>query len=365
MSPLRTRNAARALTLAAALLAAAPAFPAGRTEEALHLRLMHETDSAQPWRIGIYGSAPEHCQPDIERITIDGADLSIALHTPRTGCDIARSAPFLLKAVPTPESPMRAGMVYRVRVYSDRLGTPSLAAFRLLDTGSGPRMEPESGFWWSVPGDDTGPASRSTGINLEAQGDQLTVGLYGFGETGMPTWYFGNALSNGRTAVLPLLELAGGDPLFAPAGTPPAALPGPRLELEFVSPARARAWLVRNVDGYDVAVRALTLSRLRYADTPAAVGSGRWVFVADDERAPRQFEFGAPARQDAGAVRLTDPGSDAALECRGGGGDDLPQRCRLFVADVAIAEFDRVGVDRFLGRNESGAPVRLLRISSP
>jgi len=364
---MRTRNAWKRWVLGclAALLPAVAPAAAARDGEALHLRLMREAGAPQPWSIGIYGESPEHCPPSLQRVALDGADLSIMLHVPRTGCGAARPVPFLLKAAPPASSPLLGGTVYRVRVYSDAKGTSALAAFRLLDTGSPSVAEPENGFWWSIADDDAAPPSRSTGLTVESQGDRLALGLYGFDDAGAPAWYFGSTRLTGRVARVQLLELAGGDPLFSPAGTQPSAQDGPRIELEFVSPARARAWLVRNVDGYDVAVRALTVARSRFAAQPAAIGSGRWVFVADDEGTPLQFEFSSPSRESADRVRVDDPAHDAVLECNGSGGEDaLPQRCSLLFGGSELATFERVGLDRLVGKRYDGATARLLRITT-
>lgn len=361
---MRTRNAARLLALAGALLPASlPTWAADRAGEALHLRLMHDSSAAQPWQVGIYGEAAEYCQPAVKRVALDGADLSIELRAPSTGCNPARTVPFVLKARPAAASPLLDGRVYRVRVYSEVGGISSLSAFHLVDTGPGRAMGPESGFWWSVVDEDAGTSpSRSTGLNVEAQGDRLAVGVYGFDDAGAPTWYFGSTRMSGRIASVSLLALAGGDPLFSPGGSQPAAQPGPRLELEFLSPARARAWLVRSVDGYDVAVRALTVSRSRFAGEQAAIGSGRWVLVSDDDSPPRQFDFSSPSRADADTVHLADAGHDATLACSGGNDSNLPRRCHLFVADVELADFDRIGVDRFVGKRIDGTTARLLRV---
>ena len=96
----------------------------------------------------------------------------------------------------------------------------------------------------------------------------------------------------------------------------------------------------------------------------AAIAAGRPVLVADDESAPLQFEFSEPSRENADTLRLTDPARDAVLECRGSPDDNLPRRCSLFVAGIELATFDRIGIDRFVGKRDNGASVRLMRISS-
>jgi hypothetical protein len=360
--------------LAALVAAAGMAFvasaPCRAAEANAGLRVRFEAptglSSRQAPSIAIYGQAAANCTPKIERVDVEGFDLSVALHASRTGCDSARPSPFVLHVdtVAMAGTPLLPGQVYRLRVYSDAGGTSSLAAFRLVDTGLSAAVEPENGFWWSQASAEAGPASRSTGISLESQGDQIAISLYGFADSGSATWYFGSARMRGRTVVVPLIELANGDPLFSPTGSEPTAQSGPRLEIEFLAPMRARAWLVRQQDGVDTAVRMLTLSRSRFASGEVGVSwNGRWVLVADDETAPRQFEFSTPTRQDADAFHLVDGNGDASLDCRSNGTGALPDRCTLSVGADVLADFDRIGLDRLEGRQGNGAGIRLIRVS--
>jgi hypothetical protein len=322
--------------------------------------------SRQAPSIAIHGQAAANCTPKIERVDAEGLDLSVALHASRTGCDSARPSPFVLHVdtVAMAGTPLLPGQVYRLRIYSDAGGTSSLAAFRLVDTGLSAAVEPENGFWWSQPGAEAGPASRSTGISLESQGEQIAISLYGFADSGSATWYFGSARMRGRTVVVPLVELANGDPLFSPTGSEPIAQSGPRLEIEFLAPMRALAWLVRQQDGVDTAVRMLSLSRTRFASGEAGASwNGRWVLVADDETAPRQFEFSTPTRQDADAFHLVDGNGNASLDCRGNGAGALPDLCTLSVGADVLADFDRIGLERLDGRQGNGTGVRLIRVS--
>lgn len=368
MRPTRTRKLA-ALVATAGLAFAASATCIAATADA-GLRVRFETPAGlsarQPPSVAIYGQAAANCIPKIERVEAEGVDLTVELHASRTGCDGARPTPFVLHVdtAAMAGTPLLPGQVYRLRVYSDAGGTSSLAAFRLLDTGLPAAIEPENGFWWSQAGAEAGPASRSTGISLESQGDQIAISLYGFADSGSATWYFGSARVRGRTVVVPLVELANGDPMFSPTGSEPTAQSGPRLEIEFLAPTRARAWLVRHQDGVDTAVRMLSLSRTRFAPGEAGASwNGRWVLVADDETAPRQFEFSTPTRQDADAFHLVDDNVNASLDCRGNGAGALPDLCTLSVGADVLANFDRIGLDHIDGKLGNGAGVRLIRVS--
>ena len=204
-------------------------------------------------------------------------------------------------------------------------------------------------------------AVRATGTSLEWQDGELAVALYGFTETGSPTWYFGSARPSGRVARVGLVQLAGGEPLLAATGGQPQALPGPRLEIEFLSPSQARAWLVRVEDGRDVQLRPMMLSRARFAnDDGGSTWTGRWVLVPEDGQ-PRTFDFRAGS-EGGEAFQLNDASVDAHLDCRVPVAGGLPDLCTLSVAGQPVADFDRIGFDRLGGRGHDGAPVSLVRV---
>ncbi|MBO9662369.1 hypothetical protein [Dokdonella sp.] len=332
----------------------------------MQLESSKASTTPQPPRIAVVGRALAGCAPQLDRAVLDGNDLSIALKkSPQNNCAKAW-VPFYLRvdAAANAIAPLPPGQVYRIRVYSTDHGTTSLLAFALLDANTANAAPtPESGLWWSEASTDTGAASAGNGASIELQDGRLAVSLLGFGETGAATWYFGTAQPKGRVARVPLLQLANGDPPFAPLGNQPSAQPGPRIELEFLSPSRARAYLVRNDGGRDVEVRALTLSRSRFANGPVSANwTGQWVLVPDDGGAPRSFEFAAAGSQDSENFHLTDATGDARLDCRLENGTDHPDLCTLSAAAAVLADFDQVGLDHLAGRTSGGARVTLMRV---
>jgi hypothetical protein len=221
---------------------------------------------------------------------------------------------------------------------------------------------PESGFWWAQSGPESLGASGS-GVSLEMQDNQLAASLLGFTETGASSWYFGSATLSGHVARIPLVQLANGDEWFSAVGTQPDLQPGPRLEIEFLSPARARAYLVRNDGQDDVQVRTLMLARSTFATGPVGTSwVGRWVLVPEDGGATRLFDFAAPSHHDAESFRLVDNANDATLDCRLVAGTQQADACTLTAASMPIADFDQVGYDHFTGRGVNGMPVQLLRV---
>jgi hypothetical protein len=356
----------RKTPLLLALLLSACALPAfaATGDAALRVRLEPRSGNVAAPRIGINGTAPAGCVPSVRRVTLDGADLSIELTTPATGCKPQRPVPFHLQADPAAAAGLRVlpAQVYRVRVYSGAGSNVSLAAFSLVDTSASQlATTPESGFWWSQAGTDSGQPA-GTGMSLEVQDNQLAASLLGFADSGSSAWHFGSATLAGNTARIPLVQLANGDEWFTAIGTRPDVHPGPRLEIEFLSPTRARAWLVRSENGRDTQVRPLVLSRSAFAAGPAgSAWVGRWVLVPEDGGNPRLFEFTGPSNRDADSFRLVDPANDANLDCRlaSGGQADV---CTLTSATSPLIDFDRVGFDHLGGHDANGAPVQLMRV---
>ena len=347
---------------ACALLACAGAHAA---MPEVHVRLIRADALASP-QIGVYGTAAVGCSPQVARVTLDGTDLSIELQSAQLACDNQRTTPFVLHVDPAASAgvPILPGQVYRVHVYAVGAGADSLLAFHLLDTNTPTSAPtPEDGLWWSQASTETGAAAPGNGASIEFQDGQLAVGWLGFNDVGAATWYFGSARPTGRVASVALVQLANGDPPFAPTATTPSAQPGPRLEVEFLSPTRARAYLVRNEAGRDLEVRALTLVRSRFSSGPAAnAWVGQWVLVPDDNGAPRVFEFTEPSSQDADTFHLADAGNDATLDCRLASGTQSPEVCTLSVATTALADFDQIGIDHLTGHSGTGARVKLLRV---
>jgi hypothetical protein len=353
----------RRLRFALAVLAAGAAVPAAAG--VMHVGLESAFAPARAGhRIAIEGTAPVGCVPKVARILLDGTDISIGLSAPATGCR-SQTVPFHLSADAAATLGLGAlpPAVYRVHVYSDITAAARLAAFALVDTSLPTNApQPESGFWWTQQGAD-GAAAAGTGMNLEVQDNQLAASLLGFADSGASTWYFGSTTMTGRVARIPLVQLANGEEWFSAIGTQPDVQPGPRLEIEFLSPTRARAWLVRSEDDGDVEVRAITLSRTAFATGPAGTSwIGRWVLIPEDGGTTRLFDFTAPTRRDGERFRLVDSANDATLDCRLVAGTQQADACTLSAAAAPIADFDQVGFDHFSGRGANGAPVQLLRV---
>ena len=356
-----------ALALALLLMALTPHVRAATADGGvLHVGLDPEfAGTAAAPRIGISGTAPAGCVPKLGHVTLDGADLSIELSLPATACKQQKRVSFRLVADPVGAAGLRTlpPGVYRVRVFTGAGTRTRLAAFALVDT-SAPAMAPipESGFWWTQAGAD-GMAATGTGMSLEFQENQLAASVLGFSATGAPTWYFGSAPLRGRVARVSLVQLANGEDWFSAVGAQPDVQPGPHLDIEFLSPTRAQAYLVRTDDEGNVQARSVVLSRSAFATGPAGASwVGRWVLVPEDGGNTRLYDFAAPSNRDAESFRLIDAANDASLDCRLVAGTQQADVCTLSAAAGVIADFDQVGYDRFSGHGANGAPVQLLRV---
>lgn len=323
----------------------------------------------------MHGTWPDSCVPKIQSVRLAGGEIDVVARTATLDCR-AGATPYEQRANPA----LQAGLlhlpprVYAVRVHLARgTETPHLHRIDLLDaTENEPAPAVENGFWWSAAlGDDHVPALAGSGISLERQGDQLAAGLFGFDAGGAPTWFFGSARLDQRTARIPLVRLRNGEDLFGEAPAHPVAEIGPELLIEFTGPAQARAWLVRpsatgSADAIDV--RPLLLQRTAFAGPEPGRGwSGRWVQVGDGDRdyAPL-LELAPSGSEDGDSFRLEDSRAGVTLTCRiAPQPADLPPAiCTLFQGgSKVLAVFDRIGIDRLEGRTATGGRTRLVRIA--
>lgn len=372
-----TRNRAvhRVFGAVCALVCAGAAIPAGAAtpaNAALQVRIASRASALDGARDSIvfdlFGSAAARCAPSVQSSSVSGADIDIRVHWPTIGCLQGRVSSFLVPAdvAAATGTALPRGRVYRVGVRDEE---GNLLAFRVIETDpTANAPTPESGFWWPQADDaSAGSAIAGSGVGIETQQSQLAINLFGFNDAGMPTWYFGTARQSGRIVAASLVELQHGDSLFAANGKRPAAQPGPRIYIQFLSPSHAHAWLVRQENGWDRDVREIDLARAPFAagNSPASRLSGRWVLVSNGEGAPQQFDLEPQAGASASDMRLGDVAADAELWCRLDNAQvQQASLCSLSIAGSTVADFDKIGLDHLVGRTSSGATVQLLRVPS-
>jgi hypothetical protein len=272
--------------------------------------------------------------------------------------------------------------VHRVRVEDDGgpAGAPRVLGFRLVQVGNQPRtLTPEAGYWWNEAGGEFDSAGPGIGLNLERQGDTLSVTVLGYGADGRPEWLFGAGPIAGRLARVPLLRLHEGSGPFDAYRAPASAQPAGLLHLEFLSEARAVAWFERpSADGPGITLAPLSIVRFRFAQHHANALLGEWLLVsgnagrsggqvrfseAGTESLAPTLRFEAIEAVDGGFRLPTDDGVHA-LECEVDPGrpNSPPDRCVLRdAAGQLLVDFTDTALDRMRGWRPDGVAVTALR----
>lgn len=365
------RLAAALGLLAVAACWAMPSARASLVDDDLQVRLVSASPIAPQWPpdLLIEGNWPDSCLPAVVRTTLQENHIDVLLRSAGSVC-AQESTPLRLKVNPAREAGLRqlALGVFEVRLY--QLGTDGsseLLAFRLLRSGGDDlSSRPESGFWWSVATASFAPALAGSGLSIEQQGENLAVTLLSY-EAGAPAWYFGSARMPGNIVRIPLVRMVGGDEPFSGVGSSPGAEPGMSLNLRFLSPAHAGAWLVRPRPGLaaGIEVQELNLLRLPFeGGRNGASWKGQWVLVVDGALEARLVDLAELVTADAESFRLRDRSGDTSLHCRLEqiGGHPVPAFCTLDKGNQILADFDHIGLDRLSGLATDGSPVRLVRL---
>ncbi len=340
-------------------------------DDDLRLRLVSASPTAPQWPpdLLIEGNWPTSCLPVVVRTSLENDHIDVLLRNSGSRC-AANVTPLSLKVNPAREAGLRqlALGIFQVRLYL--LGTDGaseLLAFRLLRSGGDDTSSrPESGFWWSVSTASFAPALAGSGLSIEQQGENLAVTLLSY-QAGAPVWYFGSARMPGNIVRIPLVRMVGGDEPFNGANAGPGAEPGMSINLQFLSPAHAGAWLVRPRPGLAQGIEAQELNLLRLpfeTDRNGASWKGQWALVADQAVDARLYDLAELVTADAESFQLRDASGAVSLHCRLEtiGGHPVPAFCTLSKGTAILADFDRIGLDRLSGLTTDGRSVRLVRV---
>lgn len=358
-------------TLLLATIQSAFAIQTGSVDSDLDVRLVAASEVAPQWPpdLIVEGIWPDSCLPSLLRTRIVDYDIDIYLRSDQRACVQAQTA-FQLKLNPAREAgrmQMALG-IYRVRLFlTNGKSSNELVAFRLLRSGGDDRRpRPESGFWWSVPTANDVPALSGNGVSIELQGDTLAVTWLSY-ESGVPVWYFGSQKMSGKIAWVALSRMVGGGEAFAGPNASPEIEPGLALNIEFLSPAHANAWLVREQPGSTraIEVQDLTLVRLPFAEGhPGKNWQGEWALIVGDSAEAKIIDLVTLATADAETFRVSDRLGSINLQCRVDdvGSHPLASFCTLTDGTSVLADFDVVGLDRLAGQDANGVPVRLVRL---
>lgn len=357
--------------LAQGPLLAGPNLGPAASDPELNVRLVSANEYAPQWPpdLEIRLVWPDSCLPVISRTTLVDWNIDVHLRTGGSHC-IAAGTPATLTVNPARDAGLErmALGTYQVRLFLEQAdGHSELIGFRLLQSGGDITLaRPESGFWWSVPASDFAPALSGSGVSIEQQGEDLAVSLLSY-EAGAPVWYFGSARMPGNHAHVPLVRMVGGDEPFSAPMSAPGAEPGMSLNLEFLSPSHASAWLVRPRAGSSQALDIQALNLMRVPFEEGAAGQhlrGEWALVAEGAREARLINLVELVTSDQESFRLIDSFGSVSLKCRSRfeGGHASPVFCSLADGDQVLADFDQIGLDRLIGLDADGVAMRLVRL---
>lgn len=359
-----------ALACASASLVAS----AGAEEAAHDLELKLELVAAQsdfpalPPDLVVSGHWPNACVPQLARSTMADWNIDVELRSSGHDCP-ATPTPISLRFNPAHEAGQRQMPVgvYEVRFYlSHGNGFGELIAFELLRAGwRESDFQPESGFWWSTPVADRAFLAGS-GLSIEQQGENLAASLFSY-ESGNAVWYFGNTRVAGTLARVPMVRMFGGDSPFSASGTPPQLQPALTLHLNFLSPSHAAAWLARPQPGIreGIEVQSLDLQRLPFeGNSNGTAWKGQWALVKQESRQADLYDMFEVVTSDAERFSLRASGSSVELECRleSIGAYPIPTFCSLLDGADVLADFNKIGFDRLIGRTPDGQNARLVRL---
>jgi len=322
--------------------------------------------------LSISGSWPTACTPTFDKASLSGSDLRIDARAVLSLCT-RQATPYSIELDPRAAlgKAALAPSVYHVYYYAANgaQAEPQLRAFALVDAGAGAHgaaFAPETGFWWTTGGNKA--AARNV-LSIEAQGTQLTVALMSYDADGRGSWQFGTGALSGRTAHVPLLQIAGAAGA-AYAGPGQRGEAGWMLDLEFQSSSLASAWLSRPLGGDDSALQMQTIDLVRLPFAKAGDGSawkGDWILVMDaGTSAPQRLRLDHVEALDAATFRLGDDAAGIYVDCGldGSNAELPPSRCILRRRDGGeLGQFTAIAITRMDGALSNGAALHLLRVS--
>lgn len=323
------------------------------------------------WGLSVTGQWPTQCPPTLQSVSLDGTNLRVDARAVLGLCE-KRAMPFSIELNPAlalNRTALAPG-IYQVRFYAadGAQAAPKLRAFTLIDRSipNTPKIVPETGFWWSS--NNGGPSADRTVASIELQGNQLSVALMSYDESGRPLWFFGAAPFDGHIAHLTLLRLSGGSSPFSAVSDKPHGEPALTLDLEFSSNAHAQAWLSRPVGDGSLQLQNLDLVRLALVDAnDGRAWQGDWVLVSDAENSPPQrLSLDNFRLLDSSHFSIQSDDGASALTCAMNPAQSEwpPGSCTLdMTAPAASVTFQSVAIDRMDGTDDGGAAVHLLRIS--
>ncbi|WP_395788923.1 hypothetical protein [Aquimonas sp.] len=336
--------------------------PALRSGDALHLR--------------IEDSWPNACTPELSSVEVRGRDIWVLARdtSARRVCgQVVSSYVIDTGSQLNVRSALVEPGVQRIHYAIDSDDGLRLRGFELLSMGTSaaPASAPENGYWWADPQDEERYAGPGIGLNLEHQGEALSLVLFGYDAEGRPDWSIASGELGQNTASLSLSRLSNGSGPRGVYQRPQGVESLGRVLVEYEGPAKATFWLVYSeAEGIDLVLRPLPMVRFSFAQSTAETWLGQWLLVlpgeVDSRPETHSFEL-SQLRPTTSGFALTDGKGKVELLCvaEDQTTDRLPDLCQLRIADQAIElDFDRLGLARLDGTDTEGKRVRLLQIAA-
>jgi len=332
--------------------------------------LVRVTEGELP-QIEIHGDWASGCAPVLDGVSAVGNQITVSAKTDSNRCSAA-PGPYQLRAeLPTGSKSFAAGEVVRLRfeLRDDPVSEPRLLAFELVSVGGAedvdaPAIDPETGFWWGEPGGEFDHAGPGIGAQIERQGGTLAVSFSGYGETGKPEWMFGASAFSGRRTDIALTRLEGGRGPFGGYVGPADAESVGRLQIEWLTSARAVFWFSRvDAEGRGIDLQPISMVRFDFGQQPGLSWNGRWRFENVGDGKPLEIEFVDMLLEDDEFTLISKAGETLTCASALDRPQSPPVACELEHLDGRTWRFEDIGLARLQGRDQNGHAVRAVQFS--
>ncbi|MFA5683582.1 MAG: hypothetical protein WCZ65_09145 [Lysobacteraceae bacterium] len=315
-----------------------------------------------PQRIEIGGDWRGGCAPQLDEVRVDGNELTLLARPDRARC-LSTGSDYRLQADIGELLDRSDATLWRLRylLQDDPLSPPRLHAFALLPWSAGmPQAAPEDGFWWGEPGGEFDHAGPGLSAQIEQQGEMIALTFTGYDDEGRPQWLFGAAPLTAAATSIDLSRLDGGRGPFGGYRGPDQASSAGRVQVEWLSVARAVFWFSRPAeDGRGIELRPLSMVRFDFGQQPGPGWTGRWLFEIDGEAAAQPLRLSLVESGKDGFAMVGANGETLVCTRSARRPQSPPERCDLNLdADAPAWRFDDVGLNSLNGRDEAGRSVR-------
>ena len=351
---------------AAILLCASAAAMADSTR----ISLVRVVEGELP-QIQINGDWASGCPPLLDGVSADGNQITISAKTDSNRCT-AEPGPYQIRAeLPAGSKSFATGEIMRLRfeLRDDPLAEPSLLAFELVSVGgadaaTAPEIDPETGFWWGEPGGEFDHAVPGMGAQIERQGGTVAVSFTGYGDAGKPEWMFGASPFSGRISDIALTRLEGGRGPFGGYAGPAAAAAVGRLQIEWLTSARALFWFSRaTADGRGIDLEPLSMVRFDFGQHPGLSWMGQWRFQSESTSKAIELEFIDFLLDENTFTLISKAGESLTCENAPTRPQSPPVACELDHPDGRTWRFEDVGLGRLQGSDEHSRVVRAMHLT--